>query len=63
MELKGKRQRHGAAAAPTTRTPGSFPPSCRDLFRWIRLTAPYSKERLEAARQYAREHSAADRLK
>ena len=40
MELKGKRQRHGAAAAPTTRTPGSFPPSRRDPFRWIRLTFP-----------------------
>ncbi len=27
------------------------------------LTAPYSEERREAARQYAREHSVADGLK
>ena len=27
------------------------------------LIAPYSKERREAARQYAREHNAADRLR
>lgn len=38
MKLKGKRP--GASAAPMTQTPGSFPPSCRDPFRWIRLTAP-----------------------
>ena len=29
----------------------------------FRLTAPYSEERREAARQYARENNAADRLK
>ena len=29
----------------------------------FRLTAPYSEERLEAARLYARESNAADRLK
>ena len=29
----------------------------------FRLTAPYSEERQEAARQYARENNAADRLK
>ena len=29
----------------------------------FRLTAPYSKERREAARQFARENNAADRLK
>ena len=29
----------------------------------FRLIAPYSEERREAARQYAREHNAADRLK
>ena len=29
----------------------------------FRLTAPYSEERREAAREYAREHDAADRLK
>ena len=34
MELNGKRP--GASAAPMTQTPGSFPPSCRDPFRWAR---------------------------
>ena len=29
----------------------------------FRLTAPYSEERREAARRYARENNAADRLK
>ena len=29
----------------------------------FRLTAPYSEERREAARKYARENNAADRLK
>jgi len=29
----------------------------------FRLTAPYSAERREAARQYARENNAAERLK
>ena len=38
MEFDNKRP--GASTAPTTRTPGSFPPPCRDPFRWIRLTAP-----------------------
>ena len=30
---------------------------------YFRLTAPYSEERREAARRYARENNAADRLK
>ena len=37
MELISKRP--GVSAAPTTRTPGSFPPPCRDPFRWAWLSA------------------------
>ena len=40
------------------------PDVCRQTGRFsFRLTAPYSEERREAARRYARESNAADRLK
>ena len=52
------------AARPTqTRKRAAWSLTLRKAASLFRLTAPYSEERREAARRYARESNAADRLK